>query len=208
MAQAVSGPGPIVSCIMPISSRHPREMVDRAVDSFNALELRPTELISIRDAIWRGASVGELRNACIRRALGSVIAHWDSDDVSSPDRLARSLAEIKAGADLVGSSLIRYVEPATKRAWLYDGAYAGKDPWLAGGTYVYRRTLWERHNFDLWLPQGEDTEFLNWARENGAKVVDLRDADLYTATIHPGNTGRKHPVAPAWTQIQWEERWA
>lgn len=190
---------PLVTCIMPtLPSRH--ELALAAERRHYDQTFQYMEWIVQSDST---RLIGSLRNGAIRRSTGCIVAHFDDDDWSAPTRLERCVAELKAGADMVGSSRIYYHEPSTGRAWLYDGAAVTfGPPWIAGGTLVYRRSLWDKlGGFDPWATQGEDTDFVTRARAFGAKVVDLKDPTLYVATKHESNTCKKQVDGPGWTQI-------
>lgn len=236
----------LASCIMP-SSRGPA-FVERAVRSFQAQTYGQKDLVVLRalDAedmldllggcepivhfrrVPSGLSIGELRNVSCRIASGSVLLNFDDDDVSAPDRIARSVEALKT-ADVVGSSLVHFVDPVAKRRWLWDGknypAEYGMEVRLYGATLAYRRERWERCNFDPWLPTGEDVEWLRragylehekWQHEGpspsptGITIFhDLRDPRLVTCTITPdgpeANTCAKYVDQPQFTEIDWED---
>lgn len=218
----------LVSALMPTC--HGPEYVERAIRCFEAqtypckelviakayerqgpgMFTPPRPLIDYRghrvERVPPGLSIGELRNVACRVARGSILAHWDDDDVSHPERLARSVAAIDAGASLVGSSLAIYEEPATGRWWRWDGSKLSPK-FLLGGTWVYEREWWEdegpfpdvttgedsRHYW-AWLP---NDNVRRWREEQGS-LVDLRDETLYTATM----TSQKDTSHPSWEEIK------
>lgn len=234
----------LVSCICPSK----RSIVDlqRTIDNFLAQTYPCKELIILRTEggafngragypndlvgvhyriVPPGLSIGELRNIACRIARGSVLAHFDDDDLSHPERLARSVAAIDAGASLVGSGRViyeRYVESREPgifdgtvmsfsepkhegkyklERWLFDGS-ALFPVYLIGGTMVYRRELWERRNFED-VQQGEDSKFqwrLRLDLGEGA-VVDLADESLYTARISSDATSPKDTESPGWSRL-------
>jgi glycosyltransferase involved in cell wall biosynthesis len=200
----------LISCIMP--SKNSPEMVERAVASYlnqtyparEMVMLRPVG--DLRELRWKnswavppGLSIGELRNIACRVARGSIIAHWDDDDESSPDRLQRSVDAIDAGADIVGSSRVIFTN-GTKR-WLYDGECL-TPPYLIGGTLVYKRRFWEMAPFED-RDRGEDTRWQHYWRTSfrNPKVADLRDEHLYIAHIHPYNTDPKDTSSRGWSEL-------
>jgi glycosyltransferase involved in cell wall biosynthesis len=198
---------PLVSCIMPTQPERD-SLVSLAIRGITKQSYSALEIISERRT---SVSIGSTRNAAIRASHGDIIYHADDDDWSSLDRIERCVEVLrsapgKPGADLVGSSRIYYHEPPTGKAWLYDGAAVTHGPpWIAGGTLVYRRSLWDKlGGFDPWAHQGEDTDFVTRARAAGAVVVDLADPTLYVATVHPQNTCRKQTTGPGWTPVPLE----
>ena len=94
-------------------------------------ERRPSEVVLVQDGPLRPALAAAVDEVCatspvpvVRVALSSngglakaleaglavcsheVVARMDADDISTPDRFARQLPEIEAGADLVGAALL------------------------------------------------------------------------------------------------------
>lgn len=213
--------GPLVSIIMP--SKNDYEMVELAIDCCFAQTHKNIELVIVRAGSALGlsrasliidvpanCSIGEMRNIAVRKSCGSIIAHFDDDDWSEETRLAQDV-DLLRHADMVGSSLAWYVEPATKKAYVWDGsAYTGDaiagripEPQLLGGTLTYRRSLFDRlGGFNAYMPHGEDGDFLRGARKIG-KVGDRRDL-YYVATIHQGNTCKKRPAPPVWTPVAYD----
>lgn len=192
---------PLVTCIMPTL---PNRSVMATVSSKEGLRqtFTSTEWTSLNDVT---CPIGSVRNRLIRRSTGDIVAHFDDDDWSAPNRLERCVYELKHGADLVGSSRI-YYRDWNGNAWLYDGASVTfGPPWIAGGTFVYRRSLWDKiGGFDPWAEQGEDTDFVKRARAVGARIVDLADPTLYVALVHPGNTCRKQTSGDGWVIVPLE----
>jgi len=202
------------------------EVVEKAIRCFQAQTYGPKELVVLRSGPdaecplssvedWNhnehcfhvplGLSIGELRNVAIRESRGSVIAHFDDDDWSHPDRLARSMELIDAGDELVGSSRVIFTDGT--RRWLYDGYAAAPyahptgekvGPRYVGGTLVYRRRLWEGQPFDD-VMMGEDTRFM--AHHYYARVANLNDESLYVARISDDNTSVKDTTSAGWTLL-------
>lgn len=230
----------LISAIMP--SKNGPEFVERAIRCFEAQTYPCKELVvvtsgEIAEDVWfsmrrsarkaelpfpgrwinihyvqEGLSIGELRNIACRVSRGSVIAFWDDDDVSSPDRLACSMEAIDNGALIVGSSLAIYEEPATGKKWRWDGMKF-RPALLLGGTLVFRREQWEAMPFQdvstgedvRWLCEKMGTaEFMRvWPRDKPYSGLwhDLRDETLYTATVHPGNTSPKVTDSIGWEAL-------
>ncbi|WP_432509783.1 glycosyltransferase [Kineococcus sp. SYSU DK001] len=121
---------PPFSVLLPVWARDDADQLRRAVRSVTADQrLRPDEVLVVRDGPVPadlqktlddldgvdGIEVHELPvNVGLARALEEglrqcrfdVVARMDADDVSLPDRFARQLPLIAAGADLVGSGLL------------------------------------------------------------------------------------------------------
>ena len=121
-------------------------------------------------------SIGILRNGAIRAALGwqqfDIVAHFDDDDWSHPNRIAEQVALLQAtGKDAVGYREILFwrtfaeaphgASQRESQAWLYSHAHPS---YIVGTSLCYWRRTWERRPFKD-LPKGnsigEDTEFIN-----------------------------------------------
>lgn len=58
--------------------------------------------------LTENAGLGPALQAGLRACAHDIVARMDSDDVSEPERFARQLPVIEAGADIVGSGLIEF----------------------------------------------------------------------------------------------------
>jgi glycosyltransferase involved in cell wall biosynthesis len=134
--------------------------------------------------------IGEKRNYGCERAHGDVIAHWDDDDYSAPDRLKDQIARLtSSGKACTGYRTMRFTDGT--HSWMYEGV-----PLYAVGTSLcYRRDWWASNPF-LSKQVGEDGEFLKAAA--AAKQIEVADAgNLMYATIHQGNTSPRDVNAHA-----------
>jgi glycosyltransferase involved in cell wall biosynthesis len=151
-------------------------------------------------------SVGELRNICCDLASGELIAHWDDDDWSGPDRLDHQIGLIKGGtADIVGySSMYFYDErdaPGKGQLWLYQADHEG---YAIGTSFLYHRLFWYHRQFRP-LNVGEDNRFQQnmETSEGGPRVltvaghVPLR----MVARVHNQSTAPKPLAGDQWRQI-------
>jgi glycosyltransferase involved in cell wall biosynthesis len=201
---------PLVSCLMPTHGR--RRFVPLAVHYFLRQSYPERELVVVDDGpepvrdllpddprirylrLDRRLSIGEKRNRAAEAARGALLAHWDDDDWSGPDRLSRQVNRLLAsGADLCGLDRPLFYDPGGARAWRYR--YAGRRAWAAGGTWLYRRSLWEERPFDA-VDDGEDTRFV-W-RLAPERVLPLGDAPWFVALVHAESTSRKRLSGPHW----------
>ena len=113
--------------------------------------------------------------------MGEIIAHWDDDDYSAPERLAvqvRSLLE--SGKAVTGFHSMRFTDG--NRWWKYEGTRN----YALGTSLCYRRGWWNTHRFPL-VQVGEDNQFVSTAHAAG-ELVTTDAGDLMYATNHPGNT--------------------
>ncbi len=116
-----------------------------------------------------------------------VVARMDADDVSLPQRFAVQLPVIEAGADIVGSALIEFVDdiavaeevriPPTDPEWIRSAAQF-RDP-FNHPTVVYRRQAVQRAGGYQDLPLMED--YLLFARmlAGGARPANVAEPLVY-----------------------------
>ena len=99
-------------------------------------------------------------------------------------RLSYQVESLSSGdADVSGLRTLLCYEIPGGRAWRYEHPDHGRS-WVAGATFCYRRSLWERHPFAD-TNDGSDTGYL-W--EAPAKRVGvLADASFYVALLHGDN---------------------
>jgi glycosyltransferase involved in cell wall biosynthesis len=198
---------------MPTADR--RAYVGQAIAAFLSQDYENRELVIIDDGIdgiedlvpsderihyvrrARGQSLGAKRNEACRLAHGEIIVHWDDDDWHAPWRLSYQVGTLVAEqADICGLDRLWFFDPENKRAWQYR--YHGRPRWLAGGTFCYRKSVWQRHPFAN-VSAGEDTRFVREAPFR--KVLALTRDDFYVARIHARNTCRKQTGAPSWFAV-------
>jgi len=209
--QVVTG-APLVSCITPTAGRS--NLVKQAIQYFRRQDYPNKELLILDDGpefsaedvprdprirylrIEGTRSLGSKRNLACELASGEIIAHWDDDDWSAPNRLSsqvRALLET-ASIGLCGLRRIYFFEPHRLRAWLYEHPAGGR-PWVAGGTMCYRKEFWQQLRFPD-VTEGEDTRFV-WS-DRGSRVLQLDDPSIYAATVHSLNTSPKRTSDSRW----------
>ena len=208
--------GVSASCIMPTADR--RRFVPGAIDCFRAQTYDARELVIVDDGddpvadlipddprirylrLDSRVVLGTKRNVAIERSRGDIIVHWDDDDWSHPERIATQVAALSDPVDLCGLAEQLWWNPTTRRAWRYR--YPGGRPWVAGNTFAYRRSAWERAPF---RPRaiGEDTAFVWGSARLAVRAID--DIRLVIGTIHEGNTSPKRTRWPTWTPASSEE---
>lgn len=116
-----------------------------------------------------------------------VVARMDADDVSVPSRFERQLPLVEAGADIVGSALMEFVDstddvvevriPPTDAGWIRSAARF-RDP-FNHPTVVYRRQAVQRAGGYQNLPLMED--YLLFARmlAAGAEPANVAEPLVY-----------------------------
>lgn len=220
---------PVVACVM--LTRDRARMAARAVSAFRAQTYERKRLMILDTggpggsfdgegiihawrSSWEGLSIGHLRNganyltATYRTvAAPDIIAHFDDDDISHPNRLAEQVALLQSsGADAVGYSDLVFWD--TRRpdqrdddfygeAWIYTRGSRFNVP---GTSLMYWRKTWERMPFpDLPVPGqpnscGEDTAWQNGFWGNGMKIAAVSSIGSMPceprmiASLHGSNT--------------------
>lgn len=213
----MTGSPPLISCVMPTADR--RAFVPRAIEQFLAQTHEPRELIILDDGADPVADLvpddpriryerlparmvlGSKRNLGCELARGELIAHWDDDDLYSPNRLAVQLTALQgAGSEalMCGVATLLFHDPQQGTTWRYTYPSSDRRPWVAGASMLYRRALWERRRFQA-VSSGEDTRFV-WAAQR-SEVIMLRREDLIVARLHEQNTARKRLRSSRWTRL-------
>jgi len=209
-----TGALPLVTCVMPTADRP--GLVGPAIDRFLRQDYPNRELIvldagreTVRELVPRDPSVhyrrvsepmslGALRNLGCRDACGELILHWDDDDWMAPWRIRYQVGELlRDGADICGLDRLYFVGPHPEEAWEY--IYPKQElPWLAGGTFCYRKDFWVRNPFPD-LTVGEDNFFV-WS-DTPKRLLALEDRRFYVATIHASNTSPKQITPDRWRPV-------
>lgn len=153
-------------------------------------------------------NIGALRNEAIDMASrADVIAHWDSDDWSAPERLAAQIRALENGSLVAGFHNLLFLDarrpkcfgPEHAQAWEYDYKLLSSipsSPKVVGTSLLYRREAWERLPFNEHKQSGEDTEWTK-AQEvvqlNGVTRLDA-PGPLMIAEVHGDNTSGVYKV--------------
>lgn len=139
-------------------------------------------------------TVGAMRNAGAEAARGDLIAHFDDDDFSRPERLSDSIRRLlQSGKAVAGYHSMRFTDG--ERWWQYRGAAN----YALGTSLVYRRDYWRAHRFpDLCV--GEDNAFVETAARR-RELVSVDAGEMMWATIHTGNTSPRVLRGSAWREI-------
>lgn len=138
--------------------------------------------------------IGDLRNIGCDNARGEVIAHWDDDDYSAPERLADQIARLtESGKAVTGYHSMRFTDGA--RWWKYGGS----PDYALGTSLCYRRDWWARNTF-VSMQIGEDNAFVSAARTAG-EIVSADAGKLMYATVHQSNTSPRNLKGSNWKQL-------
>lgn len=129
----------------------------------------------------------EKRNVVNDLAKGELIAHFDSDDWSAPERLSAQVGcLVLSGIAVTGFHTLLFYEPSSGGVALYGD---GDTTYACGTTLLYRREFWASHLFHKpkLTEYGSDNLFVREAAD--LKQLVSGDAKhLMVARIHPGNT--------------------
>lgn len=186
---------PHICCICPY---HLPQYVERARVCFDS-QTYPHKTWVEWDTSQVKLPIGTIRNQLIQTAVAfkpDLIAHFDHDDWSAPNRLAEQVKFMESsGAPVVGYSDMPFYDEVRDRVLLYDS----RNPNYALGTsLMYRREFWEAHPF----PDQND-EDTTWQNAGVAQHVRScsslfkvcgcpePDGPRMFATIHKGNTSPK-----------------
>jgi glycosyltransferase involved in cell wall biosynthesis len=227
-------PDPLVTCLC--LTRNRREFLPIAIRSFREQMYSNRELLivadgeNVRDLVPADSRiqylhlqwpemVGTKRNIGCAHAHGSVIAHFDDDDYSAPERLSEQVAALREhGKAVTGYHSLTFRESRPVRIMGEDGKFrAPLSAWwlwraqqAAGTSLCYERSWWEQHAFAA-VQAGEDDLFYAAACEESA-AVSCEGANRICATNHAGSiSGRliggaeweELPGRPAWLSKVW-----
>jgi glycosyltransferase involved in cell wall biosynthesis len=207
-------PYPLISCVMPTCNR--REFIPSALKAFEAQSYPNRELIvvdngeSVADLIpdrhgyfytHTGVdklTTGAMRNKACELATGEIVAHWDDDDYSHPDRLKEQYKLLQSMCvSVVGYNEMYFLDETASQAWLYRN----EDLYALGTSLMYKRDYWRGHRFPD-QAVGEDSDFIRpaqWRRAMACRAAGNR----LIARIHGANTCDKRPYMslPMWQSV-------
>jgi glycosyltransferase involved in cell wall biosynthesis len=210
--EAVSGPLPLVSCIMPTAGRP--AFVRLALRCFQQQDYPRRELIIVHDpgddlsGLIEGIpevrliraparlAIGAKRNLACQAARGTIIAHWDDDDWHGPERLSHQVAPLLQGlADLSGVENRYLLELVSGQFWsvtpaLHQRMFVGD---VHGGTLVFQKSIYDQ---GLRYPEvnlAEDAGLLRLAIQRGKRLSRLSNPGLFVYVRHGSNAWRFVP---------------
>lgn len=193
---------PLVSAIMPTRGR--QQWAREALDMFLVQTWPVKELVIVDDLmepsfprfVDLGAnviripaarySIGQKRNMAVSRASGSMLMHWDSDDIYTPDRMEHQVQTLLANeqADLAGYDEMEFIDVERNERW----RFRANKTYAAGVSMTYWRETWEARRFDA-SNSGEDSAF---AKDR--HIVSTASGGRIVARIHSGNTCTKRDL--------------
>lgn len=142
-------------------------------------------------------TVGAKRNIACSRSRGQIIAHFDSDDYSAPERIEDQVIRLmNAGKSVSGYRSMRFTDGA--KWWLYTGA----EDYALGTSLVYERAYWVKNPFKTDCVFGEDTHFI-WPARKSSDIVTADAGEFQWARNHAGNTDPRSGMnTNQWREIE------
>lgn len=201
---------PLVTCIMVTRDR--RQYIPKAIECFLAQDYRRREMVIVNDGVdisdliprddprFRyftnrrdpgNGSIGRLRNNACDVSKGDLIAHWDDDDWSGPDRLSHQVGFMTndAGeliADIGGYRDMLFYDAEKRQVRHYD---AGPGTYAVGTSLIYRRMFWR---MTRQFPEtgdeaklGEDNYFIR--SQPVVTASSITPKVRMVARVHPGS---------------------
>lgn len=222
---------PLVCCIMLTKDRP--KLAARAVRSFSEQTyfnktllvvnsgLSPLfeETDRLREPCFVGIdalSIGGLRNHANRYAATNyaescmrpdILIHWDDDDWSRPNRIAKQVALLQAsGADAVGYNEMLFWREPHAEAWRFRHEM---NNYCLGTSLCYWRKTWERKPFPDKAGTGRGEDY-DWIQGMNTKAVSaVLPNPMMIASIHPDNArfyDQSLERSTSWTLVpQWDE---
>lgn len=133
--------------------------------------------------------IPEKRNQVNALAQGEVIAHWDSDDWSDPQRMTDQLRRLEeSGKQVTGYNTMLFYDTVTGKAY----RYVAKPDYAFGTSQFYFKEWWVRHQFVTSKTTGSDNEFGRMAVAAN-QLACVEGGNLMVARIHRDNTSPKRP---------------
>jgi len=147
----------------------------------NIADLLPLNCGLIRYYRPRGKrNIPVKRNLCAEQANGKLIAHFDDDDWSAPERLDIQFRMLTASkARITGFRNLLFWDQINRKGWKYMGA----EGYACGTSFFYTKDFWKDTPFKEDVPLGSDNEMIYAARR--AKESATFDGErLMVARLH------------------------
>lgn len=123
--------------------------------------------------------IAEKRNVANALAFGDVLMHWDSDDFSSPDRMAHQVHMLgDYGKSVVGYHSMLF---AHENGSVYK--YIGPPDYAIGTSLAYLKSWWVDHRFSEDRSNTEDNRMVRQAQLE-KQIVSVDAGHRMVARIH------------------------
>lgn len=137
------------------------------------------------------------RNQCNTLAQGEIIVHWDSDDWSTPERIAYQVARLEeSGKAVTGFNTLLFHEPSSGRNF----EYRSNSSYACGSSLMYRKSWWTSHPFMESKPIASDNPFV-YAAARAKELDTVIGERMLIARIHDGNTSPKARRGPNYVEV-------
>ena len=132
--------------------------------------------------------VGTKRNLACSYARGQYIAHFDSDDLSHPDRVLRQFHLLSKSVphSITGYHTIRFYDTVSRCAYLYH--YHSN--FCVGTSLFYRHSYWATHHF----PDISIAEDIPYTAEHTPDRFCTDGSQLMVALLHDHNISSRGQV--------------
>jgi Glycosyltransferases involved in cell wall biogenesis len=208
-----TAPEVLVSCILPTRNR--AAYIGQAVRSYQSQTYLHKELIIVDNGsdgtealipsdptihyarVGGTHSTGEMRNLCARRAQGTYICHFDSDDWSAPTRITDQITRLGAQGVVTGYRSMYFYDDRDGLSYLWTTSLG---MFALGTSFCYQRAWWQQHPF-LPIQIGEDFRFFKTATRGTPWVTSTPINGQMVARIHVGQTSRKNLASDRYKQI-------
>lgn len=198
---------PFVTCLC--LTRNRRQWLPLAIRCFQGQNYPNKEMLIVADGedvrdllpederirlihIEDGRNIGEKRNFGCAQARGEIIAHFDDDDYSAPERLSVQI-DMLAESGKAFSGFWSMCFTNGTEWWCFDG---NGPNYAIGTSFCYRKSFWQRHPFPA-QQVGEDGHFMNAARAAREMVTAPAEHRLI-ASMHRSNTSPRTLSPPDW----------
>lgn len=160
---------------------------------------RPEDLIECTRCYGPRQTIAEKRNwLCAQVPDGNLIMHWDSDDYSSPDRMAHQVEMFRSsGKAVVGYHNLLFFNDETRQGYKY---WSHTNFYAVGTSLAFSPAWWKKNPFpltrryggsDVPLLVGEDNAFVSVARKH-RELSTVDGEGRLVARIHSENTSSKN----------------
>jgi glycosyltransferase involved in cell wall biosynthesis len=146
-------------------------------------------------------NIPQKRNKCCEMAKGEVVAHFDSDDWSAPNRLEVQMEMMRyTHAAMCGFNTMLFYD--TQKGTVHK--YWGAANFIIGTSMVYTKQWWQDHRWNESKAKASDNLFWRVAAKEKQIVVQQADG-LLVARIHSENTAVKRVDLSPYKKASLEE---
>lgn len=127
------------------------------------------------------------RNMACEMAEGPILAHFDSDDFSSVERLSYQVRMLQeSGKQLAGFHTMLFYNEQTREVW----KYYNQPEYILGTSLVFFKSFWESFHFPEKYHIGSDNQIVRHAKDQ-KQLISADAGQMLIARIHESNTSSK-----------------